>query len=112
MWGKLVSDSALTQITEAIASPAMFLARCVSAIQNLAPRCRQTKSPVPSGVRKSQQNGQAKSCRQDLAWPFCCDFLTPEGTGDLVWRQRGAKFWIALTHLAKNIAGDAIASVI
>src|SRR6184192_1268301 len=69
--GKLVSDSALTQITEAIASRAMFLARCVSAIQNLAPRCRQTKSPVPSGVRKSQQNGQAKSCRQDCLLPLC-----------------------------------------
>jgi hypothetical protein len=49
-----------------------------------------------------------------LTWPFCCDFgaITSEHTGDFVWRQRGAKFWIALTHLAKDIAGDTIASVI
>src|SRR5436305_8302505 len=71
MWGKLVSDSGRTQITGAIVSPAMTLARCVSAIQDLAPRCRQTKSPVSSGVRKSQQNRQAKSCRQDCLLPLC-----------------------------------------
>jgi predicted PhzF superfamily epimerase YddE/YHI9 len=69
--GKIVSDSALTQITGAIVSRVMSLARCVSAIQSLAPRCRQTKLPVRSEVRKSQQNGQAKSCRQDCLLPLC-----------------------------------------
>src|SRR4029077_9776753 len=54
----------------------------------------------------NRHNGKRQSCRDDLAWPFYCDFLTSKHTGDFVWRQRGAKLWIALTHLAKDIAGD------
>ena len=71
--GKIGVRFRTDSIKGAIVSPAMSSARCVSAIQNSAPRCRQTKLPVCSAVMaaKSQQNGQAKSCRQDCLLPLC-----------------------------------------
>jgi hypothetical protein len=59
-------------------------------------------------------NREGQSGRYNLARPFRCNCIgpTPKHTGDFVSPQRRTKLRLTLTHLAKDISGDTIASVI
>src|SRR4030095_11796398 len=58
----------------------------------------------------NRHNRKRQSGRHDLAWPFGSNVVgtTPESAADLISRQSGTKLRIMLTHLAKDITGDAI----